>query len=133
MGNWAAWGLACGGELGFRTAADCVSGSPFGRGGGVVWRGGGIGVGGDRRGDMGVLADLAAVLGDARSGPTVRRTLDLAGTAASLDKIARARARARAHVWQLIEGTPAGFPWLAVSGKTLTGGLVIDMDATLAT
>ena len=59
--------------------------------------------------------------------------LDLAGTAASLDKIARARARARAHVWDLIEGTPAGFPWLAIAGKVLTGWLVIDLDATLVT
>jgi hypothetical protein len=50
-----------------------------------------------------------------------------------LDKIARARARARAHVWTLTEGTPAGFPWLAIAGKTLTGWLVIDLDATLVT
>jgi hypothetical protein len=48
--------------------------------------------------DIAVLAHLATVLGDAPSGPTVRRTLDLAGTAASLDRIARARAKARAHV-----------------------------------
>src|SRR6185312_2544661 len=44
---------------------------------------------------------------------------------------ARARARAREHAWKLIEATAAGFPWLAVAGKTLTGWLVIDMDATL--
>ena len=50
-----------------------------------------------------------------------------------LDRIARARARARAHVWTLIEQAPAGFPWLAIAGKTLTGWLVIDMDATLVT
>ena len=80
-----------------------------------------------------VLAHLAPVLGDAPSGPTVRRALDLAGTAAMLDRIARARARARAHVWQLIEDTPAGFPWLVIAGKALTGWLVIDMDATLVT
>src|SRR6185437_9604858 len=48
-----------------------------------------------------------------------------------LDRIARARARAREHAWKLIEATAAGFPWLAVAGKTLTGWLVIDMDATL--
>ena len=36
-------------------------------------------------------------------------------------------------MWHLIEGTPAGFPWLAVAGKTLAGWLVIDMDATLVT
>ena len=50
-----------------------------------------------------------------------------------LDRIARARAKAREHAWNLIERTPAGFPWLAVAGKTLTGWLVIDMDATLVT
>jgi hypothetical protein len=73
------------------------------------------------------------VLGDAPSGPTVRRALDLAGTAAVLERIARARARARAHVWTLIEDTPAGFPWLAIASKTLAGWVVIDMDATLVT
>ena len=41
-----------------------------------------------------------------------------------LDRIARARAKAREHAWNLIEKTPAGFPWLAVAGKTLTGWLV---------
>ena len=83
--------------------------------------------------DIAVLAHLAPVLGQAPSGPTIRRALDLAGTPARLDRIARARARARAHVWGLIEGTPAGFPWLAIAGKTLAGWLVIDMDATLVT
>ena len=38
-----------------------------------------------------------------------------------LDRIARARAKARAHAWGLIEGTPAGFPWLVIAGKALTG------------
>jgi len=80
-----------------------------------------------------VLAHLAPVLGGAPSGPTVRRALDLAGPAAMLDRIARARAGARAHVWTLIEGTTAGFPWLAIAGKTLAGWVVIDMDATLVT
>jgi hypothetical protein len=50
-----------------------------------------------------------------------------------LDRIARARAKARAHAWDLIEGTAAGFPWLLIAGKTLAGWVVIDMDATLVT
>ena len=50
-----------------------------------------------------------------------------------LDKIARARAKARAHARALIAGTTAGFPWLVIAGKTLTGWVVIDMDATLVT
>jgi Transposase DDE domain group 1 len=83
--------------------------------------------------DIAVLAHLAPVLGAAPSGPTIRRALDLAGAAASLERIARARAKARAHAWHLIEDTPAGFPWLAIAGKTLAGWLVIDLDATLIT
>jgi predicted DNA-binding transcriptional regulator AlpA len=63
----------------------------------------------------------------------VRRSLDLAGTPALLDRIARARAKARPHVWDLIEQAAAGFPWPAIAGKTLTGWLVIDMDTTVVT
>jgi Transposase DDE domain group 1 len=92
-----------------------------------------IALGATSMSDIALLAHLAPVLGAAPSGPTVRRTLDLAGGAAMLKRIARARAKARAQVWQLIEGTPAGFPWLAIAGKTLTGWLVIDLDATLVT
>jgi hypothetical protein len=92
-----------------------------------------IALGATSMSDIAVLAHLAPVLGSAPSGPTVRRALDLAGTPAMLDRIARARARARAHVWTLIGGTPAGFPWLAIAGKTLAGWVVIDMDATLVT
>jgi hypothetical protein len=92
-----------------------------------------IALGATSMSDIAVLAHLAPVLGDAPSGPTVRRALDLAGTPAMLDRIARARGRARAHVWTLIQDTPAGFPWLVIAGKTLTGWVVIDMDATLVT
>ena len=92
-----------------------------------------IALGATSMSDIALLAHLAPVLGDAPSGPTVRRALDLAGTPAVLDKIARARARARAHAWKLIEATGAGFPWLVIAGKTLTGWVVIDMDATLVT
>jgi Transposase DDE domain group 1 len=92
-----------------------------------------IALGATSMSDIAVLAHLAPVLGDAPSGPTMRRALDLAGMPGMLDRIARARARARAHVWRLIGDTPAGFPWLAIAGKTLAGWLVIDMDATLVT
>ncbi len=92
-----------------------------------------IALGATSMSDIAVLAQLAPVLGEAPGGPPVRRALGLAGHVAVLDRIARARARARAHVWTLIAGTPAGFPWLAIAGKTLAGWLVIDMDATLVT
>ena len=92
-----------------------------------------IALGATSMSDIALLAHLAPVLGAAPSGPTVRRALDLAGTPAVLDRIARARARARAHAWNLIKATPAGFPWLEIAGKTLAGWVVIDMDATLVT
>jgi Transposase DDE domain group 1 len=82
--------------------------------------------------DIAVLAHQEPVFGAAPSDTTVRRTLELADPA-TLDKVARARARVRAHVWSLICSTPAGFPWLAVAGKLLAGWLVIDLDATLIT
>jgi hypothetical protein len=92
-----------------------------------------IALGATSMSDIALLAHLAPVPGEAPSGPTVRRALDLAGTPAVLDRIARARARARAHVWMLLEETAGGFPWLVIAGKALTGWLVIDMDATLVT
>ena len=91
-----------------------------------------IALGATSMSDIAVLAQLAPVLGAAPSGSTVRRALGLADTR-TLARIAQARARIRAHVWTLIQDTPAGFPWLVIAGKTLAGWLVIDMDATLIT
>jgi Transposase DDE domain group 1 len=82
--------------------------------------------------DIAVLAHQEPVFGAAPGDTTVRRTLELAD-ARTLDKIARARAAVRGHVWQLVCARPAGFPWLAVAGKLLAGWLVIDLDATLIT
>jgi hypothetical protein len=92
-----------------------------------------IALGATSMSDIALLAHLSPVLGAAPSGPTARRALDLAGAPRTLDRIARARARAREHAWKLAEATAGGFPWLAVAGKTLTGWVVIDMDATLIT
>jgi len=33
-----------------------------------------------------------------------------------LDRIACVRAKARAQVWELIENTPPGLPWLVIAG-----------------
>lgn len=92
-----------------------------------------IALGATSMSDIALLAHLAPLLGTAVSGPTVRRALDLAGDKKMRDRIARARARARAQAWNLISRTERGFPWLEVAGKTLTGWVVIDMDATLIT
>src|SRR2546430_2507425 len=82
--------------------------------------------------DITVLAHHAPVLGPEPSDTTVRRTLELADPR-TLDKIARARAKVRAHVWSLIAARPAGFPWLSVAGKVLAGWLVIARDGPLIT
>jgi hypothetical protein len=82
--------------------------------------------------DIAVLDHQEQVFGPPPSDTTVRRTLELADDR-TLGKIARARAKIRAHVRGLIAATPAGFPWLTIAGKTLAGWLVIDMDATLVT
>ena len=61
--------------------------------------------------DITVLAHHAPVLGAEPSDTTVRRTLELADPA-TLDKIARVRARVRAHVWSLIaRGRPGSRGW----------------------
>ena len=91
-----------------------------------------IALGATSMSDITVLAHHAPVLGAEPSDTTVRRTLELADPA-TLDKIARVRARVRAHVWSLIAARPGGFPWLAVAGKVLAGWLVIDLDGTLIT
>jgi hypothetical protein len=91
-----------------------------------------IALGATSMNDILLMAHQEQVFGAAPSDTTVRRTLELAD-ARTLDKIARVRAKVRAHVWSLIAARPAGFPWLAVAGKILTGWLVIDIDATLIT
>lgn len=64
------------------------------------------------------------------SDSTIWRLLDAIDEAAAR-KVARARARARAVAWRLIAAREQGFPWVEVAGKTLTGWIVIDMDATI--
>ena len=71
-----------------------------------------IALGATSMNDITVLAHHAPVLGPEPSDTTVRRTLELADPR-TLDKIARVRARVRAHVWGLNRGAaPGGFPWL---------------------
>ena len=82
--------------------------------------------------DIALLDHQGLVFGPPPSDTTVRRTLELADDK-TLRKVAKARARIRAHVWKLVAATAAGFPWPAIAGKVLTGWLVIDMDATLIT
>ena len=91
-----------------------------------------IALGGESMSGIAVLEHLSAVLGEPVTWQTLRRTLDLAGPV-TLGKIAQARARIRAHVWELIAARAGGFPWLEIAGRILEGWTVIDMDATLIT
>ena len=76
-----------------------------------------IALGATSMSDIALLAHLAPLLGAAPSGPTVRRALDLAGTPRMLDRIARARAKARAHAWALIAATVCGVPLAGRRGE----------------
>jgi hypothetical protein len=66
-----------------------------------------IALGATSMNDITVLAHHAPVLGPEPSDTMVRRTLELADPR-TLDKIARLRARVRAHVWSLIAARPGG-------------------------
>ncbi|WTO11264.1 transposase [Micromonospora sp. NBC_00617] len=89
-------------------------------------------LGGASMSDIGLLANRGLVFGGPPSEATVRRALaGLDETA--LRRIAKARAKVRVRVWDLLSRRPQGFPWLCVAGKLLSGWVVIDMDATLIT
>ncbi|MEV0495874.1 transposase [Streptomyces atratus] len=72
------------------------------------------------------------LFGPAVSDSTMRRVL--AGLdEQTLHKIAKVRRRVRRHVWTLLRLRPGGFPFLTVAGRTLTGWIVVDLDATVIT
>lgn len=91
-----------------------------------------IGLGATSMSDISLLEHQAPVFGDPPSDCTVRRGLTGLDQV-TLGKIAKARAKARRRVWDLIAGRPGGFPWLLVADKLLDGWIVIDLDATLIT
>src|SRR6266699_7025341 len=93
-------GLTAGLSAALRRAGEIAL---FDRGAALVSMAVAVALGATSMSDIAVLAHLAPVLEAAPSDPTIRRTLDLAGTPAVLDRITRARAKARAHVWKLIE------------------------------
>lgn len=82
--------------------------------------------------DIELLRHQAAVFGAPASDSTVRRMLVEADAKAHA-RIRAARARVRAHVWELIAARDGGFCWVAIAGRVLTGWIVIDIDATLIT
>ena len=74
----------------------------------------------------------AGLLGDGASDSTLWRALGEIDDRTRL-RIARARARIRARVWDLPADRADGFPWLSILGRELTGWVVIDLDATIIT
>jgi hypothetical protein len=89
-----------------------------------------IALGGRFLADIELLGHHAKVFGVPPSDSTVRRALEMADDR-TLRKVAKARAAARRRVWEHLEARPDAFPWLSVAGKTMTGVVVIDIDATI--
>ena len=84
--------------------------------------------GGEAIADIDALRHQVQVLGPVASPPTAWRALDEL-TPAALKRIATARARTRARVWDLI---PGGVPASSVAGTALPAEvIVLDVDATI--
>ena len=84
--------------------------------------------GGESIADIDTLRQQAEVLGPVASPPTVWRVLDET-TAAALNRVEKARARVRRHVWELLPIVPAS----KVAGTDLGEVVGLDADATLVT
>jgi hypothetical protein len=63
-------------------------------------------------------------------GPTAWRALSELDPAA-LAAIGAVRAAHRRAMWARLSARPGGFPWVRVAGRTWTGWIVIDVDASL--
>lgn len=87
-----------------------------------------ITAGGEAIADIDTLRHQSDVLGRVASAPAVWRALDELGPA-NLKRIAAARAKTRARVWDLI---PGGLAPSKVAGTVLPADVVVlDVDATI--
>lgn len=86
--------------------------------------------GGRAIGDFQGLAHLDKLIGPVPSTPTVWRSLDEAD-GLRVARIHQAVCRFRRRWWAILKSRPAGFPWLQVAGRELTGTTVIDLDASV--
>jgi hypothetical protein len=80
-----------------------------------------IALGATSMSDIDLLTHQAPLFGDPPSDCTVRRCLTALDTV-TLGEVAKAQAKARRRIWDLIAGRPGGFEWLLVAGKVLHGG-----------
>lgn len=74
----------------------------------------------------------AVLLGEGASDSTLWRMLGEIDAGARM-RIAKARARVRAKVWDLLADRDQGYPWLTILGRSLSGWVVLDLDATVIT
>jgi len=89
-----------------------------------------LALGGSAISDIRMFEHTRALFGPPVSDSTVWRALDEIDPAVA-DRIERARAKTRRHVWKLLAARPEGFPEVVIAGKTMTGWSVLDIDASL--
>jgi len=80
--------------------------------------------------DLATLRDQGELFGPVASDSTLWRTLSEIGPA-QRDRIARARARTRRHVWELIETRHGRIPPSRVGDRDLGATIVVRMDASI--
>jgi len=80
--------------------------------------------------DLATLRDQGELYGPVASDPTLWRTLDEIGPA-QRDRITRARAKVRTHVWGLIEARHGQIPPSRVADRDLGKTVVVRMDASI--
>lgn len=74
----------------------------------------------------------AVLIGQGASDSTLWRMLgEIDATARA--RIAKARAKVRARVWDLLAERDQGFAWLTILDRALSGWVVLDLDATVIT
>lgn len=89
-----------------------------------------IALGGTSLSDIRIFEHARAVFGAPVSDSTVWRALDEIGPLVA-DRVERARAKTRRHVWRLLAARPEGFPQVTIAGKGMQGWTVLDIDASL--
>lgn len=86
--------------------------------------------GGTVMSDLATLRDQGELFGPVASDPTLWRALSEIGST-QRDRIARARARTRAHVWGLIEQRHGRIPPSRMGDRDLGKTIVVRMDASI--
>ena len=89
-----------------------------------------IALGGTGLSDIRMFEHTRALFGPPVSDSTVWRALHEID-AVIADRIERARAKTRRHVWKLLAARPGGFPDVVIAGKAMAGWCVLDIDASL--